>query len=181
MGSIFGFSAAPEPAFNVIQKFAEYEVRRYGPQLRAQRKELWAHSHCLCPPAGGNARSDGQHKRQRLQGLGRGFRHSLVASGVGYIFGGNTKQGHESEAEKIAMTVGTHLQIGQSSYFASQAPVAMNTTSEKIQMTAPVAIQQPEGQQPEQQKTVMLAAARDNVPLSTDPKDVELWGYNPPD
>eukprot|EP00983_Pelagomonas_calceolata_P101682 1158724-Pelagomonas_calceolata.AAC.2 len=57
----------------------------------------------------------------------------------------------------------------------------MNTTSEKIQMTAPVAIQQPEGQQPEQQKTVMLAAARDNVPLSTDPKDVELWGYNPPD
>uniref|UniRef100_A0A7S3QKM1 SOUL heme-binding protein n=1 Tax=Dunaliella tertiolecta TaxID=3047 RepID=A0A7S3QKM1_DUNTE len=112
MGSIFGFSAAPEPAFNVIQKFAEYEVRRYGPQLRAQ---------VVMPGQMDNTK-------------GNAFRAL-----AGYIFGGNTKQGHESEAEKIAMT----------------APVAMNTTSEKIQMTAPVAIQQPEGQQPEQQKTVM--------------------------
>ncbi|KAF5831915.1 SOUL hem-binding protein [Dunaliella salina] len=191
MASILGYSAAPEPAYSVIQKFAEYEIRHYGPQLRAQ---------VVMPGQMDNTK-------------GNAFRAL-----AGYIFGGNRKQGHESEAEKIAMT----------------APVAMNTTqSEKIQMTAPVAIQQPEGQ-PQQRETIMsfilpdkytstaelpvpkdsrvtllglpqrdmavigfswglteqrfreheqrlrLAAARDKVQLSTDPKDVELWGYNPP-
>jgi len=36
MASIFGYAAAPEPGFNVLSRMAEYEIRAYGPQLRAQ-------------------------------------------------------------------------------------------------------------------------------------------------
>lgn len=178
MSSIFGYSSTPTPEFEVIKKSPDYEVRKYAPQLRAVTKQE--------------------------SGSGPAFRTL-----AGYIFGGNTVKGTEtnekiamtapvamslaSKGENIAMTAPVSMQ-GQTMSFVlpsqykslNDLPIPKNSAVQLIEVPATqYAVIQFSGslndhRSRQHEQKLREAAFKDGLALSTNPGDVQGWGYNPP-
>lgn len=184
MASIFGYTGVKEPAYEVAQKAAEYEVRKYGPQLRAvvQMPE---------------------------DKPGPAFRTL-----AGYIFGGNTAKGKEGneklamtapvvmplrdtaakkEGEQLAMTAPVSMQ-GPTMAFVlpadktslDQLPTPKDPNVKLIEVpAASYAVIRWSGflnnnAAKRQEEKLRVAAKRDGLALSSNPGDVQVWGFNPP-
>jgi hypothetical protein len=155
MASIFGAITSETPKYDLVKKFAVYEVRKYVRQVRAE-VEVETPGHMM-------------------ENLGVPFR--MLA---GYIFGGNTKPlGSTSAAEtdtnkqvwaasneKVAMTAPVLL--------SQQAPKDAKAPNEKVAMTAPVLLSEQQAGKKVVKMSFIMPSMYNSVDKLPIPKDTRV-------